>query len=68
MTLVMPKTILAPSLVDMSKLRISDGVISYRLYGQDGKFIPMTINDTPYNRRFVSWVQIHDRCTIHGSN
>ena len=46
---------------DFSKLDIRDGVIHYRLYGQDGVFIPMTIEDTYSNRLFASWVQIHDR-------
>ena len=51
------------SLVDESRLNIGDGVIYYKLYGQDGKFIPMVVRDTPDMRRFVSWVQIHDRYT-----
>lgn len=48
-------------LTDFSKVRRHDGVISYKLYGQDGVFIPMTCADTYSNRLFVSWVQIHDR-------
>lgn len=46
---------------DWSRLTIRDGVIHYRLYQQDGSQQPMTCSDTPDHRRFVSWVQIHDR-------
>jgi hypothetical protein len=31
---------------DFSKLRIEDGVIHYRIYAQDGNFIPMAISDS----------------------
>jgi hypothetical protein len=48
---------------DFSKLNIKDGVINYKLYLQDGTFMPMTIKDSYKNRLFVSWVQIHDRYT-----
>ena len=54
------------SLVDESKLKIRSGWIFYQVYAQDGSFIPMEICDTPYNRRFVAWVQIHDRYVRHG--
>ncbi len=49
------------SILDFSKLVIADGYIHYRLYQQDGSFQAMTAKDTLHNRRFVSWVQIHDR-------
>jgi hypothetical protein len=47
-------------LVVISKLRIVDGVIFYKIRQQDGSFVEMTVRDTPSMRRFVSWVQIHD--------
>lgn len=47
--------------VQPDKLRIKDGVIHYRIYGQDGIAVPMTCRDTVYNRWFVAWVQVHDR-------
>jgi hypothetical protein len=53
-------------LTDFSKLRIVDGVIEYKLYAQDGSFIPMTISDSYPHRIFVSWVQSHDRYTNAG--
>ncbi len=46
---------------DFSKLDLRDGVIHYALYQQDGAMQPMVCADTLHNRRFVSWVQIHDR-------
>lgn len=46
---------------DWSKLRIVGGCIHYSIYQQDGTMVEMTAPDTPDNRRFVSWVQIHDR-------
>lgn len=46
---------------DFSKLKIRDGAVHYRLYQQDGTMQPMSCADTPSNRLFVSWVQIHDR-------
>lgn len=49
---------------DGTKLDIRDGWIAYRIYSQDGSMIDMSILDTPHNRRFVEWVQIHDRYTI----
>lgn len=52
-------------ITDFSKLKIKDGKIYYKLYAQDGTFIPMTCEDTYSNRLFVSWVQIHDRYTKH---
>ena len=45
---------------DTSKLDIRDGIIHYKIRQQDGKFTPMTVRDTPSNRLFVQWVQIHD--------
>lgn len=51
---------------DFSKLDIRDGSIFYRIYAQDGTFIGMSCKDTFSNRLFVSWVQIHDRYTVHG--
>jgi len=48
---------------DHSKLKIVEGVIHYRLYQQDGSMQDMTCRDTPDNRMFVSWVQMHDRYT-----
>lgn len=53
-------------ITDFSKLNIRDGVIHYRLYGQDGEFVPMTVGDTHSNRLLVSWIQIHDRYTVRG--
>lgn len=46
---------------DTSRLRISDGVIHYRLYAQDGSMVPMTVADSLSARLLVSWIQIHDR-------
>jgi hypothetical protein len=54
------------ALGDFSRLNISDGVIHYRLYRQDGTFQPMTCRDTQSNRLFVSWVQKFDRYTEAG--
>lgn len=51
---------------DPSHLRIEGDTIHYRIYAQDGTFIPMTIRDTPHNRRFVAYVQVFDRYTEHG--
>lgn len=51
---------------DFSKLRISEGRISYKLYQQDGSMTEMTIADTYSNRLLVSWIQIHDRYTGKG--
>lgn len=46
---------------DTTKLDIRDGVIHYKIRQQDGRtFTPMTVKDTPSNRLFVQWVQIHD--------
>lgn len=46
---------------NISRLNIIDGVIHYKIRQQDGvSFTPMTIRDTPSNRLFVQWVQIHD--------
>lgn len=50
---------------DFSKLDIRDGVIHYRLYQQDGSLQPMTVKDTYSNRLLISWIQIHDRYTVH---
>lgn len=52
---------LPAKIIDLSKLRIENGIIHYRLYQQDGTSQPMTCADTVENRNFVSWVQIHDR-------
>jgi hypothetical protein len=46
--------------INLSKLRIVDGVIHYKIRAQDGSFIPMTIRDSLEARLFVAWVQIHD--------
>lgn len=51
------------ALADFSKLKIVDGVIHYKVYAQDGSFIPMTVPDNHSNRLFVSWVQKFDRYT-----
>lgn len=48
-------------LTDFSKLRISDGLLHYGVYQQDGSMQPMTCADTYQNRLYVSWFQIHDR-------
>lgn len=45
---------------DLSKLRISDGWIYYKVRQQDGSFQEMECPDTVSNRYFVQWVQIHD--------
>lgn len=50
----------ALALTDFSKLRIVDGAIHYRIQQQDGSMQPMTCRDTPSNRLFVSWLQVHD--------
>ena len=50
---------------DHPPLDIRDGVIHYRLYAQDGKFIPMTCVDTPDFRRFVEWTRRFDRYVLH---
>lgn len=51
-----------------AKLNIRNGTIHYKIYGQDGNFIPMTCADTTSNRRFVAWVQLYDRYTISGAH
>lgn len=43
-----------------TKLDIRGGAIHYKIRQQDDTFVDMTIRDTPSNRRFVTWVQIHD--------
>jgi hypothetical protein len=45
---------------DWSKLRISNGVINFFLYQQDGTKQWMAIRDTVGNRHLVSWMQVHD--------
>ena len=57
----------AKQLVDLSKLRLRDGLIHYFLYQQDGSKQPMTCRDTPSNRLAVAWMQIHDAPLV-GSN
>lgn len=52
-----------PQAMDFTRLDIRDGAIHYRLYAQDGRFVPMTAIDTRDNRIFVSWLQRHDRYT-----
>ena len=54
-----------PDLNDPFKLHIIASTIHYRIYAQDGSMIPMSLPDTPHWRRFVAWVQIHDRYTTH---
>lgn len=49
------------ALNDPSKLRLRAGGIDYRLYQQDGSMIEMRCEDTPSNRLFVAWMQMHDR-------
>jgi len=46
---------------DWSRLDIQGGVIHYAICQQDGSRQPMTARNTADNRRFVSWVQIHDQ-------
>lgn len=46
--------------LNLSKLRLADGAIHYRLQQQDGSMREMTCPDTLMNRWFVTWVQIHD--------
>lgn len=45
---------------DLSKLRIDNGRIYYKIRQQDGTFQSMDCKDTTSNRYFVQWVQIHD--------
>jgi hypothetical protein len=45
---------------DITKLRIRNNIIYYKIRQQDDTFIEMTVADTPSNRMFVQWVQIHD--------
>lgn len=45
---------------DASRLDIRDGTIHFRVYQQNGYLQPMECADTPHNRRFVSWLQVHD--------
>ena len=40
-----------------------EGVLHYRLYGQDGQFQSMTCCDTLENRKFVEWTRMFDRYT-----
>jgi hypothetical protein len=47
-------------MIDLSKLRIVDGFIFYRIRQQDGSFQEMCCRDTTTNRLIVSWIQIHD--------
>ncbi len=47
-------------LIDLSKLRISDGVIYFKIRQQDGSFQDMRCSDTTTNRLIVSWIQVHD--------
>lgn len=35
--------------------------LAYKLYGQDGRFIHLTCQDTPDMRRFTEWVRRFDR-------
>jgi hypothetical protein len=51
----------AKPLVDLSKLDIRDGTINYFIYQQNRTKQPMSCPDTPHNRQFVSYVQIHDQ-------
>lgn len=48
------------ALVDLSKLRLTDGAILYKVRQQDGTFQAMQCPDTTSNRLFVSWLQVHD--------
>ena len=54
------------ALKEKANLSISDGLIHYKLYQQDGSFQPTSCKDTTSNRLFVSWVQAHDRYTVNG--
>jgi hypothetical protein len=45
---------------DASKVRLDNGQIEYFLYRQDRSKQLMSCRDTPSNRIFVSWMQIHD--------
>lgn len=47
-------------MIDLSKLKIINGLIYYKIRQQDNSFIEMNCKDTLSNRLFVSWVQIHD--------
>lgn len=40
-----------------------EGRLRYKLYGQDGRFIEMTCQDTPDMQRFVRWTRRFDRYT-----
>jgi len=58
--LIPVKLQLARPLVDLAKLRLSEGMIHYFLYQQDGTRQPMSCRDTAPNRIIVAWMQIHD--------
>lgn len=51
---------------DFSKLKISNGVIHYKLYRQDGSMQEMDCADNMDNRLCISWIQKFDRYTKHG--
>lgn len=48
---------------DHTKVKAHDGVIDFILLQQDGTKQSMTCKDTPANRMYVSYIQIHDRYT-----
>ena len=45
---------------DDTKVRRTNGRIHYFLYQQNGSKQAMHCADTPSNRIFISWMQIHD--------
>jgi hypothetical protein len=45
---------------DISKLRIENGRIIYKIRQQDDTFQEMDCPDTLSNRLYVQWIQIHD--------
>jgi len=47
-------------MIDLTKLKIKNGTIHYKIRQQDGMFQKMTCADTTSNRLFVQWVQVHD--------
>lgn len=43
--------------------RTAEGRLRYKLYGQDGRFIEMTCQNSPDMQRFVRWTRRFDRYT-----
>jgi hypothetical protein len=41
-------------------MTIKDDRIHYFIYAQDSTKVWMDCADTPWNRKFVAWVELHD--------